>query len=320
MSNLKDYISHHSGIVNHFLETEISGLLKSQSEDVLSEPALYSLNAGGKRIRPILCFASSGRSLRSFQIGSRDYDPLERSLLYAGAALESIHTYSLIHDDLPAMDDDDLRRGRPSCHAAFNEWKAILAGDVLNTFAFDLIARAIPTEWDGKRAGQLVRVLSEAAGAVGMVSGQALDIESEKEPRDLSIEEKTSLLKRIHLKKTAAMMKASVELGAMISGIGNTTTHREYGEGLGLLFQITDDILDIESDTETLGKTAGKDEKSGKLTYPALFGLEKSRQIADEMTTSLTDLGRSMELAKGEDPSSRAFLADLPSYIRTRTH
>ncbi|HWG59040.1 MAG TPA: farnesyl diphosphate synthase [Candidatus Acidoferrales bacterium] len=226
----------------------------------------YSVLGGGKRLRPILCLEAA-----------RLFNDDATAGIAIGCALEFIHTYSLIHDDLPALDNDDLRRGRATCHKVFGDAMAILAGDALLTLAFDTLANA-PVE-----PQRLIRVIAEigaAAGTVGgMVGGQVADIEAERN----SVNQEG--LEYIHRSKTAALIRASVVAGAISSGAGDEEVEclRQFGENVGLAFQIVDDILDVEESSEALGKTAGKDEAQQKATYPALFGLEKSREIAADL-------------------------------------
>ena len=220
----------------------------------------YSLFAGGKRLRPALAM------LACDLVGGR-----EKDVLPAAACLEMIHTYSLIHDDLPAMDDDDFRRGKPSCHKAFDEATAILAGDGLLTMAFETLGRA-PKDL----VPALVAAVAGAAGSRGMVGGQQADLEGERgKPTP-------ALVRFIHRKKTAALLRASVQAGAICgrADSGEFDTLTQFGENLGLAFQVADDILDVTATTEKLGKTAGKDAASGKATYPAVFGIERSRREA----------------------------------------
>jgi len=229
----------------------------------------YSLKAGGKRVRPALCLAAAEA------VGTVDDD-----VLAAATALEMVHTYSLIHDDLPAMDDDVLRRGRPTCHMAFDEATAILAGDALLTLAFNILADTAlasnksPTVWM-----QVIRGLAFAAGPQGMIEGQMLDIASEN--KTLSKQE----LKRTHALKTGAMIVAAVETGALLGG-GNPTQvdHlRAYAGHIGLAFQVTDDILNVSGDPELMGKATGTDQERNKSTYPALMGLAQSRIFAEDL-------------------------------------
>ncbi|HUS08008.1 MAG TPA: farnesyl diphosphate synthase [Bryobacteraceae bacterium] len=226
----------------------------------------YSLFAGGKRIRPILCIAAA-RAVTEETGGIED----------AACSLELIHTYSLIHDDLPALDNDDLRRGRPTCHKLFGEAMAILAGDALLTLAFELLSKlaGVPAE----RRILLVRELASASGTInGMIGGQVHDIEGEgKQPTP-------ELLESIHSAKTGALLCASVRMGALFAGAGSQelAALSAYGKHVGLAFQIVDDILDVEQPTEALGKTAGKDAQQQKITFPAVYGLEDSRRMAEE--------------------------------------
>ena len=233
----------------------------------LHEAMRYSVFAGGKRLRPRLALAVCEN------LGA---DP--RQALAPAAALEMIHTYSLIHDDLPAMDDDDMRRGQPTSHKVFGEDFAILAGDGLLTQAFSVVAEHTPEPlWVPK----LVKVIADKSGWAGMVGGQVADIAS-SEPLAHNKTRGLDQVKFIHLRKTAALISASCECGAICAGADDATIKRyaKMGETLGLAFQIIDDILDLTADSATLGKTAGKDERDNKLTYPAVLGIEQSKKIA----------------------------------------
>jgi geranylgeranyl diphosphate synthase, type II len=227
----------------------------------------YSLFAGGKRIRPILAIASA-RAIS---------DDSGNGVEHAAAALELVHTYSLIHDDLPALDNDDLRRGRPTCHKVFGEAIAILAGDALLTLAFEVLSRL--KQVGAERKIRLVEELSRAAGTVGgMIGGQVNDLEGERKmPTAL-------LLDSIHRAKTGALLRASVRVGAIYAGASDVelATLSRYGEHVGLAFQIVDDLLDVEEPSQALGKTAGKDEAQQKITFPAVYGLERSREMAEQ--------------------------------------
>lgn len=226
----------------------------------------YCVFAGGKRIRPILCLETA-----------RIFDPRIEPALHPSCALEFIHTYSLIHDDLPALDDDDLRRGKPTCHKKFGEAIAILAGDGLLTLAFETIGAApVPAE---RRAAILAEVSKSAGTVNGMVGGQVADVEAEGKQVG------PVMLEYIHRSKTAAMIRASVLSGALCAGAGDEDLARLrlFGEKIGWAFQVTDDILDVEESSAALGKTAGKDAAQHKATYPAVFGLEKSHQIARDL-------------------------------------
>ena len=220
----------------------------------------YSLFAGGKRIRPVLCMeaarAAAGREVAG--------------VAAVACSLELIHTYSLIHDDLPALDNDDLRRGRPTCHKVFGEAMAILAGDGLLTYAFEVLA--------AHGDARLVKELARASGTVGgMIAGQVHDIEGERQPPT------EELLERIHRAKTGALLKASVRMGALHANASKEqlAALSRYGEHIGLAFQIVDDILDVVQSSEELGKTAGKDAAQHKITFPAVYGLEASREMAE---------------------------------------
>ncbi|HTA51258.1 MAG TPA: farnesyl diphosphate synthase [Candidatus Acidoferrum sp.] len=226
----------------------------------------YSVFAGGKRIRPVLCIETA-----------RLFSDHPGSAIQVGCALEFIHTYSLIHDDLPALDNDDLRRGKPTNHKIFGEAIAILAGDALLTLAFQTLASA-PVEPD-RRLKILATVAAAAGTDRGMIGGQVADIEAERKPVD------GAGLEYIHRSKTAALIRASVVAGAIAGGADQCDIARieTFGEHIGWAFQVVDDLLDVEESSAALGKTAGKDQAQQKATYPALYGLEKSRAIAAEL-------------------------------------
>ena len=229
----------------------------------------YSVFAGGKRIRPILC-------LETARIFTSDV----AASLFPGCAIEFIHTYSLIHDDLPALDNDDLRRGKPTCHKKFGEATAILAGDALLTLAFETIAAAPVSP---ERRVAMVTEIATAAGTVkGMVGGQVADLEAEGKPVG------PEMLEYIHRSKTAALIRASITAGAQCAGApdADVARLRRFGETIGWAFQVTDDILDVTESSAALGKTAGKDIAQQKATYPAVFGLERAQQIAKELADS----------------------------------
>lgn len=233
----------------------------------LSDAMRYSLLAGGKRLRPVLCLAVA-RACAPDRA-----EEITEAVLPFAAGLEMIHTYSLIHDDLPAMDDDDLRRGHPTCHKAFDEATAILAGDALLTNAFSHMTRAkVPADV----LLEAVRLTSEAAGAAGMAGGQMLDLEGEG--KKLSLEE----LRILNEKKTGALLFNACECGAVLAGASQKqrAAARRYGSELGIAFQITDDILDVVGDEATVGKEVRHDAESDKATWPSLVGLEKARELA----------------------------------------
>lgn len=226
----------------------------------------YSVFAGGKRIRPVLC-VEAARMFTNHLEGA----------IQVGCALEFIHTYSLIHDDLPSLDNDDLRRGKPTNHKVFGEAMAILAGDGLQTLAFQTLARA-PVEPD--RRVRVIDEVSSAAGTVnGMVGGQVADVEAEGKSVD------AGELEYIHKSKTAALIRASIVAGAIAGGSANDDVERlrRFGDSIGWAFQVVDDLLDVEESSAALGKTAGKDQAQKKATYPMLYGLERSRQIATDL-------------------------------------
>jgi len=246
----------------------------------LHEAMAYSLLAGGKRMRPVLVLAAAD----AVGLGHPD---ARRLALPAACALEMIHTYSLVHDDLPAMDNDTLRRGRPTAHGVYGEGSAILSGDALLTEAFALLARephpdaipALPAAELAQRKLAAIQTIADAAGAEGMVGGQALDLKA-AEPGAAPLGERG--LSEMHARKTGALLRASAVAGAVMAGAppGVLAAVAAYGAHVGLAFQIVDDILDVEGASAVLGKTAGKDAAAGKPTYPALYGLEESRRRA----------------------------------------
>ena len=264
--------------------------------ETLHRAMRHSVLAPGKRIRPILCLASC-----------RALGGEGKKALDSACALEIIHAYSLIHDDLPAMDDDDLRRGRPACHKAFSEGTAILAGDALLTLAFEIIAG--DEQLSPLQSRHIIRELSQAAGWAGMVGGQEADLRAEG--RNLRPQE----LQSIHARKTGALLTAAAVIGGRCAdaGPGRIEELRIYGKKIGLAFQIRNDILDVIGTEAEMGKTLGKDEKTAKATYPAVFGLETARKKLKEATgaavDALDDLGEEAE------PLRR-----IAAYIGSRTH
>ena len=257
----------------------------------------YSLQAGGKRLRPVLLLAAA----ELFPAAAGGSDPLP-----AAVALECIHTYSLIHDDLPCMDNDDLRRGRPTAHEAFDEATALLAGDALLTHAFLLLA----SSYDPVPGLPLVRELASAAGSQHLIGGQMEDLLAEKKPETTAAE-----LEYIHLNKTAAMIEAALVMGGLVS---RADAHalpilRQAGRQLGLAFQIIDDILDATADTAALGKTAGKDAKAGKATFVRIHGLEIARRLAGRASQdAIAEFGKL--------PGGAPFLVELAAEMSARTH
>jgi len=251
---------------------------------IVSDAMRYSLLAGGKRLRPILVLASAetvappGSAMQAVT-----------SALPAACAIEFIHTYSLIHDDLPAMDDDSLRRGRPTNHVVHGEGMAILAGDGLLTEAFSLMAREPVAPGLAARKLAALGKVAAAAGAIGMVGGQALDLEAVGSARSFD----AASLQDMHARKTGALIRAAAAAGAILGGASDSVVDavEEYGRQLGLAFQIVDDILDVEGDAAGLGKTVGKDARAAKPTYPALHGLDASRRLAiDRMESAIAAL------------------------------
>ncbi len=273
-----------------WLETQrraVDAALERWVPDARSAPAVicdavrYSLFAGGKRLRPVLVLAAAEAVAER---GGRAVDEARERALPAACAVELIHTYSLVHDDLPAMDNDTMRRGRPTAHVVFGEGMAILSGDALLTEAFALLARvpdpnASPDADSLRRRLRAIGAIAEAAGAAGMVGGQAVDLLAAA-PDAPSLDE--AALRDMHARKTGALIRASATAGAILAGATDAELQAiaEYATQIGLAFQIVDDILDVEGASRDLGKTAGKDAAAGKPTYPALHGLEQSRRLA----------------------------------------
>ncbi len=269
--NLKEYIAH----CNTLVEAELDRLLPSKDTVpvTIHQAMRYSIFAGGKRLRPVLCIAAAQACGGSM-----------KEALIPACAVESMHTYSLIHDDLPGMDNDDLRRGKPTCHKAFGEGMAILAGDALLTEAFAILVQVAPTERYSTR--DFISEFASTGGSLKLIGGQVLDLEGEH--KQLTEPE----LRAIHEGKTAALLTTALRLGAMTANatpeqLESLTT---FGYNLGLAFQIVDDILDVTATTEELGKTAGKDVNAEKSTYPALLGLEGARKEADLITSAAMDV------------------------------
>jgi len=253
-------------------DTALDRLLPSESQYPTSihKAMRHSVFAGGKRLRPILCM-EAGRMIA----GS-----LPDSIEDLGAALEMLHTYSLIHDDLPALDNDDLRRGRPTCHKVFGEAIAILAGDALQTQAYEVLARL---NCSARARVRIIEEIAHGTGTIdGMIGGQVVDLEAEHTKPDLKT------LEYIHRSKTAALITASVVSGGLFAEGDDDAIHRlrSFGESIGLAFQIVDDVLDVTQTSEQLGKTAGKDTAAEKTTYPALFGIDESLKKADTLVTA----------------------------------
>ena len=279
--DISTYLSASKQLVNEHLDKLLP--VESEEPSRIHKAMRHSVFAGGKRVRPILVLAS-GESLS----GDRNV------LLHLGAGIEMMHTYSLIHDDLPALDNDDLRRGVPTCHKVFGEALAILAGDALMTRCYQVLAD-LPGLADSTKIG-IIREVAAATGTVnGMIGGQVVDLESEGKEVSLPV------LEYIHYSKTGALLRACVRCGAMAAGANREQMQSltEFGSKIGLVFQIVDDILDVTSSSEILGKTAGKDEKVKKATYPALYGIDASREKALELVASaledIRDFGEKAE-------------------------
>ena len=286
----------HRGIIDAALERFLPS--PPAAPEILCEAMRYSVMAGGKRLRPLLALASAEA------VGSRvgiSEDDARALALPAACALELIHTYSLVHDDLPAMDDDTLRRGRPTAHVVFGEGQAILAGDALHTEAFALMAReprlgtaGLDVETLSARKLKAIDAIAAAAGAKGMAGGQALDLQASR-PGAAVLD--AEALRAMHERKTGALIRASAVAGAVMAGAPGDLLRaiETYGTQLGLAFQIVDDILDVEGASTELGKTTGKDVAAGKLTYPSVYGLEESRRLAagcvDRALVVLADAG-----------------------------
>jgi farnesyl diphosphate synthase/geranylgeranyl diphosphate synthase type II len=264
----------------------------------LAQASQYSLLNGGKRVRPVLVYAAA-----------QAVGPVDKltALDYAAAAIEMLHTYSLVHDDLPAMDDDDLRRGQPTCHRAYSEALAILVGDTLQARAFELLATAPGT--DDSQKVHLIQTLAHAAGSAGMVGGQAVDIAATNKRLDLT------QLQTMHGLKTGALIRAAVALGAVTARASDKQLEHldSYGKHIGLAFQVVDDVLDVEGTSQSLGKTSGKDSEANKSTYVSLLGLEGAKAAAEEQRQAALE-------CIGEFDGRADHLRNLATYITARTH
>ena len=294
-------IEHYQKQCQARVDLALEALLQPPADSLarLYQAMRYSVVNGGKRVRPLLVYAACE---------ALEGDPAQAD---AGAcAVELIHAYSLVHDDLPAMDDDDLRRGQPTTHKAFDEACAILAGDGLQALAFEVLSDARHNPQPAETRLAMVAALARAAGPAGMVGGQAIDLGSVGQALD------RAALENMHRHKTGALIEASVRLGALASGRADDTELRalqHYAQAIGLAFQVQDDVLDVESDTATLGKTQGKDEANAKPTYPALLGLEAAKayalELRDQALHALRPFGESAEP-----------LRELARYIVARRH
>ena len=312
VASLATYLDARRALVEAALERYFSSA--PACPPIVSDAMRYSLFAGGKRLRPILALAAA-ESVAT-QRGASPDQACDLTLP-AACAIEMIHTYSLVHDDLPAMDNDSLRRGRPTLHVVYGDGIAILAGDGLLTDAFALLAREPRPEPSAEtdatldaRTLRVVRVVAHAAGSPGMVGGQAVDLQAAKARSTLDAE----ALDDMHRRKTGALIRASAVAGAVMGGAGDDTIAAidEYARHLGLAFQIVDDMLDVSGASSELGKTAGKDAAAGKPTYPALHGLERSRRRADRCLTDAVAALESAGLAGGR-------LAELADWVVNRT-
>ncbi len=292
--DIKSYLKDKQALVDTFFRAYFT---KQNHPPVLQEAMLYSLFAGGKRIRPILALAA----YETCGGNPRDIVP------YA-STLELIHTYSLIHDDLPAMDNDDLRRGKPTNHKVYGEAVAILAGDALLTEAFSILSDpSLSSVISVPHLMGALREIALASGLDGMVAGQVQDMLSENREPD------AETLQFIHSHKTGALLRASVRIGPILYGSDQASLDAltAYGNSIGLAFQVIDDILDIEGDTEEMGKTAGADEKINKMTYPLFYGMQRSKEIARNL---ITEAKEALSLFSSEaDP-----LREIADYLLTR--
>jgi len=292
--DLEKYLAELKCAVDEYLDR----LLPAENEEppTMHRAMRYSVFAGGKRVRPILIVAV-GETLG----GVRD------TLLHLGAAVEMMHTYSLIHDDLPALDNDDLRRGQPTCHKVFGDAIAILAGDALMTRSYQVLSE-LPNVPDAARLA-ILKEIAYATGTVeGMIGGQVVDLESEGKPISAPV------LEYIHRSKTGALLTACTRCGALAAGANAAQLHAltEFGRKIGLAFQVIDDILDLTTSSDKLGKTAGKDQKVKKATYPALYGIEASRCKAQELIHDAVEAVR--DLGSRAEP-----LRELAQFVCSRT-
>ncbi|WP_108978138.1 polyprenyl synthetase family protein [Leptospira ryugenii] len=291
---------------------KLQSLFSTFGDSRVSEACLYSLEAGGKRIRPSIAINSYAPYLHSVEelIKDKNYE----DILLIGASLECLHTYSLIHDDLPSMDNDDLRRGKKTNHIQYDEATAILAGDALNSLGFYLLSLL---KQDLRTVKDCFQILHDGVGLPGMISGQMEDLQEEGKAKRSLLAENTDPVDKllsIHAKKTGALIVSSFLLGNRLRTDFEIRqeTVKSYAKEIGLLFQITDDILDVEGESTVIGKTSGKDAKNGKLTYPSVFGLEKAKQLRDESKEKAINLGKQL----GETASP--FFLGFPEYIAKR--
>ena len=307
MSDLRDWLEARRADVERALERFLPA--SPACPPRVGEAMRYSVFAGGKRLRPMLALAAAESVAMA---NGRDLSAARAAALPTACALELIHTYSLVHDDLPAMDDDTLRRGRPTNHVVFGEGLAILAGDGLLTEAFALMSREPRDPGAAPRKLRAICVVAEAAGACGMVGGQAVDLEAAGTGASFDGDG----LRAMHARKTGALIRASAAAGAVMAGASDAQIEaiERFASELGLAFQIVDDILDVEGASAELGKTAGKDAAAGKPTYPALYGLEESRRMAAEcVDRALAALDTQPGLRDGHLPG-------IAQWVTTRSH
>jgi geranylgeranyl pyrophosphate synthase len=306
--SLDDFLTHARSLVDAALDRYLP--VPPACPTIVADAMRYSVFAGGKRLRPMLTLAAADAIARRgpdrqayAQSGAPASGRAFDLSLPAACAIELIHTYSLIHDDLPAMDDDTLRRGRPTLHVVYGEGVAILAGDGLQAEAFALLAREPATDEPAivDRKLRVVTVVADAAGAAGMVGGQAIDLQAAGQVPGHGLTLDADGLRTMHARKTGAIIRASVACGAIMGGADDALLAAldQYASDVGLAFQIVDDILDVEGDAASLGKTAGKDAAGDKPTYPALFGLDRSRALAAECRSRAHETLAAAELTDG---------------------
>ena len=305
-NRFSDVLHQKADLINAYLDSNVSQ--KDNLQGIVYEAMRYSLLAGGKRIRPVLALAA-GQVL-----GEQ-----EARILPFACAIEMIHTYSLIHDDLPAMDDDDYRRGRYSCHKKFGEATAILAGDALLTMAFEIAAEGALALEDPKRGLRAIRHIALSAGTEGMIGGQIVDLDAET--RAISESELRYLCER----KTGALLRAPVLAAAAVAGAEETRSAAlllEYADTIGLAFQIKDDILDVEGDISVLGKATGSDAKDGKTTFVTLYGIQRSKTLLEDLTNrALAACDQLISLQTGAQAQDAcAFLKELAFFLLERTY
>jgi len=313
VTDLSTYIDSRRAEVDAALERVLASTAGFGCPPSVAEAMRYSVMAGGKRFRPVLALASAEAVAGASGL---DEAAARHRAIPAACAIELIHTYSLVHDDLPAMDNDTLRRGRPTSHVVFGEGMAILAGDGLLTLAFEVMAdpsACLPSGLaSGDQRGPQVRaiaLIARAAGATGMVGGQAVDLQAVGRAHQLDAES----LRAMHARKTGALITAAAVSGAIMAGASDVLVGaiRRYAVELGLAFQIVDDLLDVEGEAAALGKTAGKDAAAGKPTYPALFGLDESRRMAEACVSKAT--------AALDTSGIHGRLADIARWVVTRS-